>query len=149
MQTFAEGNGFGNAQIDLEEARRGEGIAAEIAIAAVRWRNAGNREGGASVCQASAGDAEGNAGNEWRSGGATDGGTCLRSAEIEASVVAGDDVVGAAGSDFDDRRHGEAAEKTLCEAVAAFAARGLEDSAGDPAMALVVDRVGALKEGEA
>ena len=33
METLAERNGFGNAQIDLEEAGRGEGIAAEIAVA--------------------------------------------------------------------------------------------------------------------
>src|ERR1700674_5006578 len=104
MQTFAERNSFGNAQIYLEEAWSGEGIAAEISVAAGGRRNAGNREGGESVCEASAGHAESDARNELRRGGATDRGARLRSAEVEAGVPAGDNVVRAARSDFDDRR---------------------------------------------
>jgi len=148
MQALADGNGFGDAQIDFEEARGGERIAPEIAVAAGRRSDAGNREGGASVGEASASHAEGDAGNEGRSSATTDGGTRLRSAEIEPSVFAGDDVVGSAGSQLDDGSEGEAAEETLCETITTFALRALEDGAGDPAMALVVYGVGTLEEGE-
>src|SRR6202048_4545361 len=149
METLADGNGFGDAQIDLEEAGRGEAIAAEIAVATRGRADAGNREGGAIIGEGSSGPAEGDTGNEGRSGPAADRWTGLRSAEVEACVRAGDDVVWAAGGDFYDRRDSETAEETSREAVAALALRALEDGAGDPTMALVVHGIRALKEREA
>src|ERR1700730_2841620 len=68
---------------------------------------------------------------------------------MEARVLAGDDVVGTAGRKFDDGSNGDAAEEMTREIIAATRSGGLEDGAGDPAVTLVVNRVGALEEREA
>src|ERR1700730_16742696 len=68
---------------------------------------------------------------------------------MEAGALASDDVVGAAGRKLDDGSNGDAAEKLMCEIIAAAWSGGLEDGLSDPAMTLVVNRVGALKEREA
>jgi hypothetical protein len=148
-KALADGNRLGDAKINLEEAGGGEAIAAEIAVAARRRGDAGDREGGAVVGKASSRYAEGDARNERRGSGAANRWACLRSAEVEARVGAGDDVEWTAGSNLNDGRYSEAAEEASCETIAAFALRALEDGAGDPAMALIVDGIGALEEWEA
>src|SRR6266404_145478 len=145
---LADGNRLGDAQINLEEAGGGEAIAAKIAVAARGRRDAGNREGGAVVGEARSRYAEGDPGNERRGGAAANRWARLRSAEVEARVGAGNDVEGAAGGNLNDGRYGEATEEASCETIAAFALRALEDGAGDPAMALIVDGIGALEEWE-
>jgi len=72
MEALTDGNGFGDAQIDLEEAGRGEGIAAEIAVAACGRTYAGNGERRAVVRQAGGSQSERDAGDERRTGGASD-----------------------------------------------------------------------------
>src|SRR5712671_6314406 len=108
METLADRNGFGDAKINLEEAGSPEPIAAEIAVASLRRTYAWDCERGTIVGEACGGRSKRHAGNEWRAGGAANGGAGLRSAEVEAGVLAGDYVVRAAGRNFDDGRHGEA-----------------------------------------
>src|SRR5882762_3551175 len=148
METLAEANGFGDAKVNLEETGSTEAVAAEIAVAPLRRTDAGNRKRGAVVGQARGGRAKRYAGNEWRAGGAAEGGAGLRGAEVEASICAGDYVVGPTGGNFNDGRHGEAAEETFCEAIATLALCALENGAGHPAMTLIIDGVGALEERE-
>ncbi len=47
VQTLGDGNRLGDAEIDLEESRSGEGVAAEIAVATGRRSHTGNGEDGA------------------------------------------------------------------------------------------------------
>src|SRR5260221_575621 len=142
-------HGFGCEQIHLEEAGTSKAVAAEIAVATLRRTDSRNCERGTIVRQASAGQAEGDARNKGRSCAAAHRGARLRSAEVESRVGTGDYVVGPAGGNLNDGSYREAAEEASCEAVAHFALRALENSAGNPAMALVIDGVGALEEREA
>ena len=73
----------------------------------------------------------------------------MRSAQIEAGVPAGDDVERPAGRKLDDGRNGNTAEQMIRETVSAVRSGGLKHGAGDPAVTLVINRVGALEEREA
>src|SRR5437879_5311560 len=65
--------------------------------------------------------------------------------EQQAKILASDDVEGPARSNLDERSEREIAEEALGKRIAALVRGSLEDAAGDPAMALVVDGVGALQ----
>src|SRR5260370_24553131 len=106
-EVFAERDTFGDAQIHLKEARRGEAVAAEIAVAPLFGRNSWKRERRTVVRQACAGDPEGNTGSEGRGGGTADGRARLGSAEVEARVLAGEEMEWPAGSQHDEERQGD------------------------------------------
>ncbi len=72
----------------------------------------------------------------------------MGSAEVEARVLAGDDIEWPAGSQLDDGRQGDAAEDVFGKTIATLRRRALEDGAGDPPVALVVHGVRALEKWE-
>src|SRR5262249_32896538 len=122
----------------------------EVAVAAGSERSdTGDGKGAAVIGEADVGHAERGAVDERRTGAAADRGSCLGGAEVEASVFTGDDVEWATGSDFDGGSKSEIADKIFEEAVGRFGGWALEDGGRNPAMALVVDGVGALEEWEA
>src|ERR1700687_730391 len=88
------------------------------------------------------------AGNKRRSGTAAGnyGRPRLGSAEVQTRIRSGDDVEWPAGREFDDRRQRDVSDEMLPDVVAASSRSGLEDRAGDPAMALVVDGIGFLQK---
>src|ERR1700739_3634183 len=83
------------------------------------------------------------AGDKRRSGAAAGNDRRPRfgSAEVQTRVGAGDDIERPAGGKFDDGRQGEIAYEMFPGAVADLAGSGLENSTGDPAMALVIDGI--------
>src|SRR6202008_3088042 len=96
------------------------------------------------VGKTNVGGCEMHPGDKGRSGAAAanDRRPRLGSAEVQTRVGAGDDVEWPAGGNFDDGRQGEIADEVFPGAVTDFAGSGLENSTGDPAMALVIDGIG-------
>ena len=70
LKAFAERNLFGQAQIDLEEARANEGVAAQIAVTAERGSERWHGECRTVVGKTNIGGSEMHAGNKRRSGAA-------------------------------------------------------------------------------
>src|SRR6266436_3232459 len=151
FQPFAQWNFLGKAQVDLEEARAREAIAAQVAIAAGRRSNARDGKGRAVVSQALIRRAKLHTGNERGSCAAArnDRRTRLRRAEVEPRVRTGDDVKRPACGHFDNRRKSDAAECVLKCSIAALGCSRLKDRARYPAMPLVVHGIGALEKWEA
>ena len=140
-ESLAKVDALRNARVELEEHGHVEFVAAESANAAERRSNSGDVERLERIGQASCGSAERDTMNVGRSGATTQVGTSLGGAELEASVFARDDIERQAGGNLDERCEGPVAEETLHEGLSGGVGRTLEDAAGDPTMALVVDGV--------
>ena len=100
------------------------------------------------VGEAVGGRAETHSWNERRGGAASEIGTDLRGAEVQAGVFTRDHVEGAAGRDLDEWSESEIAAEAMHKGIAGLVRRGLVNAAGDPAMALIVYGIAAFVIGE-
>src|SRR5215471_1693303 len=149
VESFAEVDGLGDAQVELEEKWHDEFVPSQVANASSGRGNTRNSEWTAIVREAGLRDAERGAVNVWRSGGPAGRRPILGSAEIKPRVGPGDHVEGPARRQLDQRSDREIAQQSVHESFAMRVRRSLEDATGDPAMALIVYRVGTLEKREA
>src|SRR5580692_11857220 len=99
-ETLAKVYALGNAQVELEEHRHNEFVAAEISDATQRRRDSCHGKRRAAVGLAGSGQAEGVARYVRRSCGTANRRANFGGAQIESRVFAGDDVVGTPGRNF-------------------------------------------------
>src|SRR4029077_1666039 len=148
-EAFAEVDGFGDAQVELEEKWHNEFVTSQVANASSGRRNTRNSEWTAIIRETGLRDAERGAVNVRRSGGPACRRPILGSAEIKPRVGPGDHIEGPARRQLDQRSDREVAQESVHESFAMRVRRSLEDATGDPAMALIVHRVGTLEKREA
>ena len=143
-ETLVEVDALGNARVELKEHGHSELVAAERADATKRRSNSRNGERLEGVGQASCRNAEGEAVNVRRARAAAEVGASLGGTEFEASVFTRNDVERTAGGNFDEWSECPVAKKAAHEPLPGNMRRTLEDAAGDPAMALIVNGVALL-----
>ena len=105
FEALAEWDTLRYAHVPSEEAWHGEGVAFKIAGATgTRCCEAGNGERGAAVREANTCNTECHAWDVSGRRAADEGRPGLRRAQVQAGILASDDIKGPAGGDFDDRR---------------------------------------------